>query len=45
VRGFERLAARVPIAVTSTIQPVPLQVSQMCSGACLARSVQVVALS
>ena len=35
------LPSRVPVAVISTIQLVPLQPSRMCSGACFARSVQV----
>ena len=48
VKHYRRVALnglppRVPIAATSTIQLVPLQVSRMCSGACLARSVQVMA--
>ena len=37
VSGFERLAAAGPIAITCTIQLVPLHVSRMCSGACLAQ--------
>jgi hypothetical protein len=35
------LPSRLPVAATSTIQLVPIQASRMCSGACLARSVQV----
>ena len=32
---------QLPVALTSTIQLVPIQASLMCSGASLARSVQV----
>jgi hypothetical protein len=39
--GTEGLLSRVPVARTSTIQLVPIQVSLMCSGACFARSIQV----
>ena len=38
VKGFTVAPA---VAVTSTIQLVPIQASRMCSGACLARRVQV----
>lgn len=37
------LPSQLPLAVTSTIQLVPTQVSAMCGGACLARRVQVLA--
>jgi hypothetical protein len=37
-KGF---SSRLPIAATSTIQLVPIQASLMGSGACYARSVQV----
>ena len=37
------LPSRVPTAAISTIQLVPLQASRMCSGAALARNVQVMA--
>ncbi len=40
--GLKWLAVTgVPVVLTSTIQLVPLQASRMCSGACFARSVQV----
>jgi len=39
--GHVILPSRVPTAAISTIQLVPLQASRMCSGAALARSVQV----
>jgi hypothetical protein len=35
---------RLPVAVTSTIQLVPTQVSVMCVGACLARRIQLMTL-
>ena len=42
VGGLKELApSRRPVAVTSTIQLVPAQASRMCSGACLARRLQV----
>jgi len=31
----------LPVAITSTIQLVPIQFSRMCFGACFARSIQV----
>ena len=39
--GPKGLASRLPLAVTSTIQLLPTQVSAMCVGACVARRVQV----
>jgi hypothetical protein len=39
--GLEWLPSRVPLAATSTIQLVPILASLMCSGAALARNLQV----